>query len=132
MLEKLKGTFDKSVAAVSIKSESLVESSRVRSLMATAQKNMDTGIAALGAKLYNNWLAGDVQLDALKEECEKIKAISDEIEAHKGRLAQIKEEESQFLSTQKSASKSAFCTNCGKKLTPGTKFCDSCGTPVKP
>lgn len=25
----------------------------------------------------------------------------------------------------------AFCTSCGKELTPGKKFCESCGTPVE-
>jgi hypothetical protein len=25
---------------------------------------------------------------------------------------------------------SSFCANCGAQLTPGTRFCDSCGTPV--
>lgn len=136
MLEKLKGTFDKSVAAVSVKSESLVESSRVRSLMATAQKKMDAEIAALGAKLYNSWAAGGVQLEALEEDLAKIKAIADEIEAHRERLAQIKAEESQLLGAQKSAPTAAapaaqsFCANCGNKLDPGARFCTECGSPV--
>lgn len=26
----------------------------------------------------------------------------------------------------------AFCSNCGKELTPGAKFCADCGTPVAP
>jgi hypothetical protein len=25
----------------------------------------------------------------------------------------------------------AFCTSCGKEITPGTKFCESCGAPVE-
>lgn len=136
MLEKLKGTFDKSVAAVSVKSESLVESSRVRSAMASAQKNMDAAIAALGAQLYNSWNAGSVQMESLEAECARIKTIADEIEGHKARLAQIKAEESQLLGTQKSAPASAsaagqsFCSNCGNKLEPGMRFCTECGSPV--
>ncbi|MBQ9459321.1 MAG: zinc ribbon domain-containing protein [Oscillospiraceae bacterium] len=133
MLEKLKGTFDKSVTAVSVKSETLVESSRVRSQIATAQKNLDAGLAALGSTLYNNWLAGDVQMEALTAECERLKAFADEIEGHKARLEQIKQEESKLLGTKKSASAPAavFCTNCGAKLSPGTRFCNECGTQVK-
>lgn len=133
MLEKLKDTFDKSVAAVSVKSEALVESSRVRSQISVLQKKIDAGFAQLGSMFYGNWLAGNFQTEELAAECEKLKAFADEIEAHKERLQQIKSEESKILGTHKNApvQTPVFCTNCGAKLDPNARFCTECGTQVK-
>lgn len=139
MLERLKDTFDKSVAAVSVKSESIVESSRVRTAITNTQRSMDTALSALGVKLYNSWAAGNVDLAALEGDCQKIKEINAELAALKSRLEQIKAEESQILGTQKKPAAAAdaaagggcFCTSCGKRLEAGARFCDECGTPVK-
>ena len=132
MFKSIKGTFDKGVAAVSVKSESIVESSRTRTAIATAQKNMDQEINALGVKFYNSWLAGSIDREELEAACQKIKAIQAELAELRGRLAQIKEEESQILGGQKKAAgDTVFCVNCGKKLPGGVRFCDACGAPVK-
>lgn len=131
MLEFLKDTLDKSVAAVSVKSESIVESSRVRTAMTTAQKNMDAAVNALGVKFYNSWLGGSVDMTELEAECEKIREMHTELTNLKAKLEQIKQEESQILGTKKAEGAAVFCTNCGKKLEPGVRFCDSCGTAVK-
>ncbi|BAL00636.1 hypothetical protein OBV_34370 [Oscillibacter valericigenes Sjm18-20] len=141
MLEILKDTFEKSVAAVSVKSESIVESSRVRSAISNMQKSMDTDVNALGVKYYNSWLNGSVDTAELEVDCAKIQEIGTEVAALKARLEQIKAEESQILGSQKRSAGAnvvstpqsgfVFCTNCGKKLEAGARFCDECGTPVK-
>lgn len=135
MLERLKSSIDKGVAAVSVKSESLVESSRVRTAMSNTQKNMEEAIHQLGFSFYNSWVSADLDVDRLKAECERIKGMADEIERLKARLEQIKEEESQILGAQKKVApepgKANFCTGCGKKLEPGVRFCNECGTAVQ-
>ena len=135
MLEKLKSSIDKGVAAVSVKSESLVESSRIRTTISNTQRNMDEAIRQLGVSFYNSWVNADLDVDKLKAECERIKAMGDEIENLKARLEKIKEEENQILGNQKKAApepgKANFCTGCGKRLEPGARFCNECGTPVQ-
>lgn len=136
MLGKLKDAFDKSVAAVSVKSESLVESSRIRTAIGTLQKSLDEAMAALGRSVYTSWANGNVDHAALEEACQKIKKMNLEISSLQSKLEQIKEEEAQILGAQKSAPEAEtgafFCTNCGKKLEAGSMFCDECGTKVKP
>ena len=138
---RLKDTFDKGLAAVSVKSESLVESSRVRTAISSTQRTMDTAVAALGVQFYNSWLTGSVDMEAMDAECRKIQQISTELDNLKARLEQIKAEENQILGNQRRAAApsevlaggaSLFCSNCGKRLEPGSRFCDECGTPVKP
>lgn len=140
MMGKLKDTFDKSLAAVSVKSESLVESSRVRTAISNTQKTMDAAVAELGVKFYNSWLNGSVDMEAMEAECRKIQGISGELANLQARLEQIRAEEKQILGGQKKpaspsevlAGGSLFCSNCGKRLESGARFCDECGTPVKP
>ena len=136
-----KDAFDKSLAAVSVKSESLVESSRVRTAIANTQKSVDAAVTALGVKYYNSWLAGSIDQAEIEADCEKIKQLNDECANLKARLEQIKVEERQILGQQQrptvapSAAVSGeyiFCTNCGKRLESSARFCDECGTQVKP
>ena len=136
MLERLKSTFDKGVTAVSVKSESIVESSRVRMGIATAQKKMEDAIHALGETFYRDWSANALNMDALQAECERIRAIGEEIENLKLRLEQIKAEEEKFLGAQKKPAPAesgnfVFCSKCGKRLDASARFCDECGAQIK-
>lgn len=131
MFKSIRGTLEKGVAAVSVKSESIVESSRARTAIATVQKNIDLATAELGGKFYNSWASGSVDQEEMEAACQKIKEMYVELAALQARLEKIKEEESQILGSQKKAGDALFCINCGKKLSPGVNFCDGCGTPVK-
>lgn len=134
MFDSLKDTLNKSVAAVSVKSETLVESSRVKSAISSAQKRMTAEMNELGAKFYHRWKAGQASVEAFSAELAGIQAIEKEIEDLNVRLGQIKAEEDRILgAAQKPAAPapgSVFCTNCGKALPAGSRFCDGCGTPV--
>lgn len=132
VFDSLKDTFNKGVATVSVKSESLVESSRVKSAISSNQKKLDAELSALGVKFYQCWKAGQEDPALFAEDLARARAIEDEIDALRARLEQIKEEEDKILgSTARPAAQGgAFCTNCGKRLPPGSRFCDECGTPV--
>ena len=133
MFEKFKDTLDKSVAAVSVKSESLVESSRTKTAINNTQKKMDAELSALGGKVFKAWQAEQFSMELITEDLNRIQALENEVAALKTRLEQIKEEEGRILGTQQKAAPAAgggFCSNCGKALIAGSRFCDECGTPV--
>lgn len=133
MFKSIKETLNKGVTAVSIKSASIAESSRVRTAIAAARKNMDQELSALGVRYYNGWLSGSTGREELEAACQRIKAIRTELAELESRLERIKEEERQIPGSQKQDSPSAaavFCVSCGKKLPAGVRFCDACGTPV--
>lgn len=132
MLKGIKATVDKGIAAVSVKSESLVESSRTRTAIDAMQKNMDAELSALGVLYFNSWISGAIVQETLDERCQAIKNIQAELTSLQARLEQIKEEENQRLGIQrKSAGEVVFCRSCGRQLSAGAKFCDACGTQIQ-
>lgn len=138
MFDSLKDTLNKGVAAVSVKSETLVESSRVKSAISSAQKRLEAEKAALGVKLYQSWKAGTASMELFADDFARMQGIEDEITGLNARLAQIKAEEDKILGAAQRpaapapapAAGTVFCTNCGKALPAGSRFCDECGTPV--
>lgn len=134
MFDSLKDTLNKGVAAVSVKSETLVESSRIKSTISNAQKRMTSEMNELGSKFYNSWKAGQASVEAFSAEFASIQSIEQEIAELNARLEQIKAEEDKILGgSQKPAAPAAgsvFCSNCGKALPAGSRFCDGCGSPV--
>lgn len=132
VFDSLKDTFNKGVATVSVKSESLVESSRVKSAISSNQKKLDAELSALGVKFYQCWKAGQTDPALFAEDLARARAIEDEMDALRARLDQIKAEEDKILGSaaRPAAQGGVFCTNCGKRLPPGSRFCDECGTPV--
>ena len=131
MFDSLKDTLNKSVAAVSVKSETLVESSRIKAAISNAQKRVDGELNTLGIKFYNYWKSGQASVEAFAEDLARIQSIEMEIDSLKVRLEQIKAEEDKILgAAPKPTVSGTFCTNCGKALAAGTRFCDNCGNPV--
>lgn len=137
MFDSLKDTLNKGVAAVSVKSETLVESSRVKTAIGSAQKKLEAEKAALGAKVYQCWKDGRASMELFADDLARIQGIEKEIGDLNARLAQIKAEEDKILGSAPrpaapaaSAAGAVYCVNCGKALPAGSRFCDECGTPV--
>ena len=154
MLEKLRGTIDKGITAVSAKSESLVETNKTKGIMSNAQKAMDAEMGALGRRFYNDWKTGSVDMAAYVPDIERIMQIERDIENCRYRLEEIKrEEEARIMNSgmqygsyqpgmgvqpmppmgaQPMAPMGAqpgmcICPNCGRQLPMGSRFCDGCG-----
>lgn len=135
IFDSIKDTLNKGVATVSVKSESLVESSRVKAAIGGTQKKLDTALAALGARFYQLVKAGQVEAGALDAEVTELQGMEQELQELQARLEQIKDEESKILGgagakKPAAAPGGSFCTACGKALAPGARFCDECGTPL--
>lgn len=129
MFGKIRDTLDKGVAAVSVKSESLVETSRTKTAINSARQRMNAQISALGQNAYTLWKNGR-DFSELEEDLRQIRTIEEEIAGLEKHLEEIRAEEERLLGTAQPVTGSRFCSNCGKALAAGTRFCDECGTPV--
>lgn len=136
MLEKLKSKLDQGVAAVSAKSESLVETTRTKNNIAAKQRQAEALKAALGSKVYSAWRAGNASIEDFADDLNAIAAAEAEIDSLNDYLLEIKENEAQALSAAAAAAadavsaKQKFCPTCGKALPMDCRFCDACGSPL--
>lgn len=154
MFESLKDTFDKSVATVSVKSESLVESSRTKAALNNTQKRLDAALNELGRVAFSQWQNNCLTQESVAEQCQQVQQLAQEVESLSRRIEKIKEEENNILGASKKttfrtpvnaaspivqrAPQSAapegavcYCSNCGKKLDADARFCDECGATVE-
>lgn len=140
MLEKLKNTFDRGIATVSVKSESMVEMSRIKAQIQNLQRQQAALTAQLGGELYEMWKAGSVDQERLEAVCGEISACEQGIDEQNRRMEQVRKEEQQLLgvqpaqqqasAAQPSASQGLFCPSCGMQNPAGAKFCIGCGTKI--
>ena len=148
MLEKLKSSLDRGIAAVGAKSESIVETSKTRLAINNAQKAMESELTNLGYKLYCDWKNGAVDLNTYAADLERIGQIDQDLGAYRSRLEQLKQEETRAAESRVAEPVSAnpqpvpvnpqpteaqapvFCIRCGRQLAPGSHFCDGCGSRV--
>lgn len=143
MLEKLKNTFDRGIATVSVKSESMVEMSRIKAQIQNLQRQQAALTTQLGGELYEMWKAGDLNHERLEAVCGEIHACEQGIAEQNRRMEQVRKEEQQLLGVQPvrpvqpaqppaapSAQQGFFCPSCGMQNPVGAKFCVGCGTRI--
>lgn len=138
MLERLKSTLDKSIAAVSVKSEVLVENSKIKAQIQNLDRERAALVNKLGVAMYEMWGTNSFSREVFQQMCEAIRACEDGIAEQNRRLEQIKREEQQILGTAQTPRAPAppqgapmgggvVCA-CGVTNTPDARFCVGCGT----
>ena len=130
MLEKLKNTFDCGIATVSVKSESMVEMSRIKAQIQNLQRQQTALTAQLGSELYEMWKAGTLDQERIEAVCGEISACEQGIMEQNRRMEQVRREEQQLLGVQPVQQQGLFCPSCGMQNSAGAKFCISCGTKI--
>ena len=100
MLGKLKDKLDRGIATVSVKSESMVETSRIKSHIQNYQRQQTTLITQLGNEMYAMWKAGEMNRERFEQVCKEIYGFEQAIAEQNRRIEQIRVEEQQLLGTQ--------------------------------
>ena len=93
MLENMKGALDRGISAVSIKSEAMAETSKVRAQLQNLERERDSLITKLGASMYQMWQTNRFSREAFEEMCKSIRASEEGIEACNRRLEEIRQEQ---------------------------------------
>ncbi len=100
MLGKLKDKLDRGIATVSVKSESMVETSRIKSQIQNYQRQQTALITQLGNEMYAMWKAGEMNRERFEQVCKEIYGFEQAIAEQNRRIEQIRVEEQQLLGTQ--------------------------------
>ena len=121
---KIKGSIDKSVATVSIKSSEFVEITKFKTQIANLEKEIEELQRTVGKGYYRKWNTGDADMAEIDEVCALIKAKEDEIEGCKQEIENLQNENKKILNSEDSVK----CPNCGAANKEDAKFCAGCGT----
>ena len=151
---KIKGSIDKSVATVSIKSNEFVEITKFKTQISSLEKEIEALQLTLGKGYYRLWASSANDFAELEDICAEINRKEAEIQNCKNEMEELQNNNKKILgnegenkcpvcgATNKAEAK--FCVGCGNKLIEEdmmlcscgakikktAKFCPSCGNPV--
>lgn len=125
MLESIKNTLNRGVAAASVKSESFVESARLKNGIAILEKEYANDALRLGETVYRMNQANRIDLKQIRSSCAEIDKVEEKIAEMKRRLEELKREGD--CSEKGSYQPGFYCTRCGAFNSADAQYCASCG-----
>lgn len=126
--DKMRNGFNKSVATVSTGAKTMIEKTKINSMIKTLEDEKKQLVEIMGNKIYNFCLEnseGDVPRDYVISFCSEITKRNEQIEAQKKKLAELDAEMSQVMGT--SVNNFGSICACGHTNAAGAKFCAKCG-----
>ena len=127
VLGKMKNSFEKGVAAVSIKSNEIVETTKLKNTNADLEDQIMELKMQLGDSYLSHWKTRSLAAVDFSGFCRKMMEIEAEINENLKRIEEIKSAAERM--EQQNAG-SVMCT-CGKINRIGSKFCVNCGAPLE-
>jgi len=124
MFGKIKGTIDKSVATITVKSGEFVEISKIKTRIQNDEKEIAKLEATLGKAYYHQWIAGVKDEAVLNDIAGEIKAFYDDIDAGNKEIEELQESNNKILNTEEKVE----CPNCHAENRVGVTFCVACGS----
>ena len=124
--DKLRDGVNKGVATVSTVSKTVLEKSKINSVIKTLKDEKQQLAEIIGNKVYKYMCEnpGDIPRSELESICAEISARIDQINAQNERLAQLDDEMSKIVGSASIVP--GLCT-CGQQNAQGAKFCVVCG-----
>ena len=123
MFGKIKGTIDKSVATITVKSGEFVEISKIKTKIQNEEREIAKLESTLGKAYYHQWAAGNIDEAALADIAGEIKALYDEIEADNKQIEELQENNNKILNV----AEKVVCPKCQAENRTGVTFCVACG-----
>ena len=126
-LDKIKGGFDKSVAAVSTGSKNVIEKTKINSTIKSLEDDITKLQTFIGKRVYEYFKASDLALSKgeVEQWCADIDCRLAQISEQKSRLAHLDAEMDMVMG--KSSVTNGLC-KCGHANSAGAKFCAKCGS----
>ena len=126
--EKMKDGFNKGVATVSTGSKTVLEKTKLNSIIKSLEDEKAQLAVILGNKVFaycQENVDGDIPRAEVVDICGQIVSRNIQIEEHKKRIEELDTEMNQVMGPS-SSNVTATCP-CGHVNKPGAKFCVKCG-----
>lgn len=126
---KVKDGLNKGVATVSTGSKTMIEKTKVNSIIKSLEDEKKQLSEILGNKVYDIYMSlgeGDISRDEIMSICNEISTRIEQIKEQKARIEELDAEMNQVMGASVSAT-TGICS-CGHQNAPGAKFCAKCGS----
>ena len=127
--DKMKDGFNKGVATVSTGSKTMIEKTKINTIIKGLEDEKKRLAEVLGNKVYNFCLENaecDVPRDAVISICNEITARNEQIEVQKKKIEELDAEMNQVMGNSSNSNLINIC-QCGHANSAGAKFCAKCG-----
>jgi NADH pyrophosphatase NudC (nudix superfamily) len=125
--DKIKQNVNKTITNISIKSKETIKSTQVKGQIRILQEQKKNALEELGNIVYIMYLKNSLNMERIKERCEKIKELDSQIKEKEEELKQI------HLKTEEALGKPKVIKicECGAEIYESAKFCGKCGKKVE-
>lgn len=130
---KVKDGFNKGVATVSTGSKTMIEKSKISTVIKSLEEEKKQLAEILGDKVHQYCLEhaeGDIPRAEVSSISSEITAREEQIEIHKKKIEELDAEMNQIIGNASGAAVSNVC-QCGHTNAPGAKFCAKCGSKLQ-
>lgn len=127
--DKVKDGFNKSVATVSTGSKTMIEKTKINTVIKTLEDEKKQLAEILGNKIHKFCLEnteGDIPRDEVIGICNEISNRIEQIEVQKKKIEELEAEMNQVMGNSQSVGLTNMC-ECGHANAAGAKFCAKCG-----
>ncbi len=128
--DKMRDGFNKSVATVSTGSKTMIEKTKIHTVIKGLEDEKKQLAEILGNKIHQFCLDnadGDIPRDEVISICNEITLRNEQIELQKKKIEELDAEMSQVMGNSSGISGTNIC-KCGYENTAGAKFCAKCGS----
>lgn len=132
IFDKMKMGLNKGVATISTGSKTVVEKTKINSIINNLEADKKHLCETMGLKIFEFCKENpesDYPCTEMSAFCDEIKLHNEQIELQKRKLAELDAEMSRVLGTSSSAEQ-VVCS-CGYSNIVGSKFCAKCGAKIE-
>lgn len=128
--DKMKDGFNKSVATVSTGSKTMIEKTKINTVIKGLEDEKKQLAEILGNKIHKFCLEnaeGDIPRDEVNSICNEITARNEQIKVQKKKIEELDAEMNQVMGNSSNGNMTNVC-QCGHANAIGAKFCAKCGS----
>jgi septal ring factor EnvC (AmiA/AmiB activator) len=122
--DKVMGSINKGVDAISSKGKELIEIARLRAKIREVEATIQNRLNALGKKVFEMINKEIMNEENLKADCREITALYKKITELEEAIKQVEHEAIEM----RRGAEAIMCKKCGAQNKVGDKFCSSCGS----
>ncbi len=123
LFDRVKSGLDKGLAAVSVKSQEMLEVTKIKSQIGNLNGQMSDLQQKLGETVYQMYLQDSFDQSGIQEQCESIKTLEAQIGEKEAELQVVRVKAAEAMGKR-------FCDSCKTEIEDGVKFCGNCGRKV--